>query len=102
MQQVDGIVAISSESLSSLRKIYDGNFLMKKILNGVDGAIFTPAFQRSEMRKVFDVSPESPLLIYAGSLTYEKRIDRLLRAMKQCVSQIPDLHLWILGDGMLR
>jgi glycosyltransferase involved in cell wall biosynthesis len=41
-------------------------------------------------------------LLYVGRLEYVKGVDVLLRAMRQVVKQLPDVHLTIVGDGSAR
>ena len=41
-------------------------------------------------------------LICLGNLTFPKRVDTVLRAMRRVVDRLPDVHLTIVGDGDLR
>jgi glycosyltransferase involved in cell wall biosynthesis len=37
-----------------------------------------------------------------GSLSHEKRLDRLLRVLRTAAADVADVHLWLVGDGPLR
>jgi len=64
--------------------------------------MLTPVRARSEVRRQLDTPLTSPVVIYVGSLTPEKRPDRLLRLMATLMPTVPDLRVWLIGDGVQR
>jgi glycosyltransferase involved in cell wall biosynthesis len=44
----------------------------------------------------------APVMIAVGSLTREKRVDRMLRVLRELLPTVADLHLWVVGGGPLR
>jgi glycosyltransferase involved in cell wall biosynthesis len=63
---------------------------------GVDCELFSPDKRTRQWReRLTDGNPDAPLLIYAGRLALEKRID-VLRPM---LDAVPAVRLAILGDG---
>ncbi|MGA7410396.1 MAG: glycosyltransferase family 4 protein [Bryobacteraceae bacterium] len=43
--------------------------------------------------------PDTPTLLFAGRLVYQKGVDVLLRAFARATKQVPEARLWIAGDG---
>ena len=99
--RINGIVAVSETTLGVLESIYSGREIVV-IPRGIDPGFFSPKATREAFRKLHETLESSPLLIYVGSLSPEKRVDRLLRVFSMAFSQIPELRLWIVGDGVLR
>lgn len=66
---------------------------------GVDTERFNPAHRTSEWRhRLSDGHPEAPLLLFAGRLAPEKRVDWL----RPLLDATPDARLAIVGDGPAR
>ena len=49
-----------------------------------------------------DSESDTPVVVFVGSLTPEKRPDRLARVFAGVVKQLPEARLWVVGDGPLR
>lgn len=63
---------------------------------GVDADRFDPSRRSEEMRaRLTQGHPESPLLVYAGRLSPEKEIERLLPVLRA----VPQARLALVGDG---
>lgn len=63
---------------------------------GVDCRLYKPDRRTDEWReRLTGGRPDAPLLIYAGRLAIEKRVD----VLRPVLADIPDLHFAILGDG---
>jgi phosphatidylinositol alpha 1,6-mannosyltransferase len=63
---------------------------------GVDCRLFNPDRRTAAWRtRLTDGHPDAPLLIYAGRLAIEKRID----VLRPVLDGIPGLRLAVLGDG---
>jgi glycosyltransferase involved in cell wall biosynthesis len=73
------------------------------IYNGIDVEGFSaPQGNRLELRESLGVSPDASLCITVGRLVPIKGQDDLLVAFQKAHLVCPDLHLWIVGEGMLR
>ena len=98
MPQVDGVVAVSQATLDGLRR--EGLAAPGVVIpRSVDARRFVASAPRDELRARHGVAPECPLVISVGSLTPEKRLDRLLRAVAAMAPRVKDLQAWIVGDG---
>jgi len=63
---------------------------------GVDSKLFNPERRTRAWRdRLTDGNPDAPLLIYAGRLALEKRID----VLRPVLDEIPGVRLAVLGDG---
>jgi glycosyltransferase involved in cell wall biosynthesis len=62
----------------------------------VDSVRFRPEQATPEMRsRLTDGQPEAPLVVYAGRVSFEKRVDVLAEAAKR----LPELRFAVVGDG---
>jgi glycosyltransferase involved in cell wall biosynthesis len=69
--------------------------------NGVDAVRCTPVSEerRQKLRQALNLPSRSTLVVYAGRLVPEKRVDNLLLAWKDMHEKHPDARLLILGEG---
>ena len=101
MPCLHGVVGVSRKTLQAVKEFYGLSVPMRNIPNAVDPACLVPAASRDTVRHQTKTPPDAPVLIFVGSLTTEKRLDRLLRLTQKVRSQIPQLHLWLIGAGSL-
>lgn len=105
---IDGAVAVSDATRRSLEHEYGLDVPVAVIPRGVDLERFVPDVPREEMRRRTATPPERPVMLYVGSLTPEKRADRLVRVAARAVRTWrpedgePAAELWVVGDGPLR
>ena len=102
MPNVDAVVGVSAITLRSVEDMYQLSVPMARIPCAVDSAIVVPTMARSTIRRQTNTPFDAPVVVWVGSLTSEKRVDRLLRVVDVVRHSIPDLHLWIVGGGPLR
>lgn len=102
MPQLDGIVGVSRTTLNVVLDFYKLKVPAVNIPRGVDPKALRPVRGRDEVRRELGASPDDPVLVFVGSLTPEKRIDRLLRVFAQVRTVHRSARLWIVGDGPLR
>ena len=102
MPRVDGIVAVSSLTLNALRSFYPSSKNIIHIPNAVNDIPLNEITPIAEIRLKAETPLDGRVLLFAGSLTSEKRVDRLLELAEHAIKSVPGFHLWILGDGPLR
>jgi glycosyltransferase involved in cell wall biosynthesis len=102
MPQLDGVVGVSQTTLDNLKKFYQFDIPTRNIPRGVDPALLQPTLQADEVRAKLQTPLDANVLLYVGSLTPEKRLDRLLAAYRRVAAQVESVYLWIVGDGVLR
>ncbi|MBX3466794.1 MAG: glycosyltransferase family 4 protein [Planctomycetes bacterium] len=92
---VDGVITVSRDADATLRTRLGVWAPMEHIPNGVA----PPAPGSAALRARLAAERRGPVILLVGSLTREKRVDRLLRA-----AALPGLEAacwWIVGDGPL-
>jgi glycosyltransferase involved in cell wall biosynthesis len=102
MPELDGIIGVSRTTLENVQKIYQLPIPTQNIPRGVDPKALQPQHNRSELRASLRIEESRPVVLYVGSLTPEKRLDRLLSVFQQVRMTLTDAQLWIVGDGPLR
>ena len=102
LPRVHGVVSVSSSTLETLNELYDLAMPTARIPCAVDPDSLAPSSPRAVIRREADTPQEARVVLYVGSLSAEKRVDRLLRVVKTARRTIPNLHLWIVGEGPLR
>jgi glycosyltransferase involved in cell wall biosynthesis len=75
----------------------------------VDSTVFMPSpsdssrkLTRAVLRRQIGISPDAPLLVFVGRLDQQKDPLLLIESFKLSVGALPNLHLAIIGDGVLR
>lgn len=97
---VDGIAAVSTSSLDGLQTLYRlDDKVVVQIPRGIDVARLAPCSTREELRIRLGTEPSAPVLVFVGSLTPEKRPDRLARVFAAIAARVPSARLWVVGDG---
>jgi glycosyltransferase involved in cell wall biosynthesis len=61
-----------------------------------------PAVDRSAVRAEFGFGPDAPMILFAGRLAAQKRVDDLLKVLDLLQHVQPDARTLIAGDGPLR
>lgn len=100
MPQLDGVVGVSQTTLDRLDQFYGGlSVPLLNIPRGVNPASLEPTQSREAIREMLQTPPQALVVLFIGSLSPEKRIDRLLRVAHQVKAHFPNLHIWLVGDG---
>ena len=68
---------------------------------GVDAKRFSPARRSDALRRTWQAGPDTPVLLYAGRLSREKGLDRLMAITTDLAARRVDHKLVIAGDGPL-
>lgn len=99
---VDGIVALSDGAAASFRNVFGVDAPIEVIPTGMSPEDLVPSLDRSEVRRAADTPMGAPVALYVGSFSPEKRLDRLVDAFARASRDVPDAHLWLVGDGPAR
>jgi glycosyltransferase involved in cell wall biosynthesis len=102
MPNVDGVVGVSRVTLQTVEDLFQLSVPAVRIPSAVDTEMVVPTVSREVTRRQAETPLEAPVIVWVGSLTPEKRVDRLIRAADVVRRSIPNLHLWIVGGGPLR
>jgi glycosyltransferase involved in cell wall biosynthesis len=102
MPRVDGVVAVSSATQQALRELYDLSVPIARIPRAVDPLSLVPAASWNVVRRETRIPEDARMILYVGSLTQEKRLDRLLRVFARLRGCMTGLFLCIVGGGPTR
>lgn len=101
LPRIDGIVSVSEATLRGVRALNAKPIPTTCIPRAIDVEAFQPTRSRAQVRGVLGADPDVPVVLYVGSLTFEKRPDRLARAFASIRRHVPEAQLWVAGDGPL-
>lgn len=86
------------------------NLLGKRILkvpiaavsNGVDLKYFKPGKAKQEIYTRYGLSLEVPIVLYVGRVDPEKKVETVIKTVKEVRKKVPKTELVIVGDGVDR
>ena len=88
--------------MDDLEKMGISRDRMKLFPRGTDCTLFSPDWKSDEFILRFGGNPKSMKLLYAGRISREKDLDILSKAFVLARRTMPDLELYLAGDGPFR
>jgi glycosyltransferase involved in cell wall biosynthesis len=101
MPRLDGVVGVSDATLAGVRARWSIQGPVVRLPRAIDADAFLPSRSRAEVRAALATPADAPVVLYVGSLSADKRPDRLLRVVASVAAELPDVRLWMAGDGPL-
>ncbi len=102
VRQADRVVANQREVVAFLaREMGCAGGHVRLIHNGIDLERLRPQRAREEIRAELHTPVDALVLLFIGRLDQEKQVDRLLLAFQIILKCLPQVSLWILGEGRL-
>jgi glycosyltransferase involved in cell wall biosynthesis len=101
LAQADAIVVVSSVLKSQLIELGASAEKITVIPNGVDAERYSPCISGQAVRKKLNLE-EKFVIGYAGTFGRWHGITVLAEAVKDIVGKIPNAHVLLIGDGVLR
>ena len=102
MPQLDGVVGVSRATLDTVKDFYGLSIPMAQIPRAVDPSSLIPSENRESVRRRVNTPSAVPVVLFIGSFTREKRLDRFLRVFARALARVPQAQAWLIGDGPLR
>ena len=99
---VDVVLVPSRYYMDDLENMGIPRDRMKLFPRGTDCILFSPEWKSDEFILKFGGNPESMRLLYAGRISREKDLDVLAKAFVIARITMPDLELYLAGDGPFR
>jgi glycosyltransferase involved in cell wall biosynthesis len=101
LPRLDGIVSVSEATLRGVQSLHATSVPTACIPRAIDVEAFQPARSRNQVRAELGADAGIPVVLYVGSLTQEKRPDRLARVFAAVRATVPEAELWVVGSGPL-
>jgi len=97
------IVSVSKDVEESIRKHKRGlNARLETVLNGVNVSHFSPGqFNGKDIRNALGIPMEAPVIGTVAVFRFQKRLDLWIELAKEIITNIPEAHFIIVGDGPL-
>lgn len=73
---------------------------VKAVSNGVDLTNFRPGKAPSAIYNKYSILPGVPTVLYIGRVDPEKNVEMVIEAFEECLKEIPEAQLVIVGDGV--
>lgn len=102
LPRIDGVVNVTDASQHDFERCYSPRVPMRRIFSGVDPEAIRVSTGRWELRRSLSTGEHSPVMLFIGSLSPEKRPDRFLGIVHGVSQRLPETVAWIVGDGPLR
>lgn len=100
---VDGFIAVSPQvEASVLKNIGPIGKKIHTICNGVDISRYSNRIDRAAVRSQLGFSESDRLMIVVGTLKEQKGHRILIQAAPEMIARSPNLHILLVGDGILR
>ena len=99
--RVGAAVTVTRAYLPRLERICRNARVVRHIPRSIDPRALAARRPREEVRADLETPAHAPVTLFAGKLSREKRVDRLLRAFARAAAEAAHAHLWIAGDGPL-
>ncbi len=98
--RVDAAATVAREFVPQVERLCP-HAMVRFIPSGLDTDRLAPTASPAEVRQEVDTGTDAPVALFAGQLSPEKRVDRLLRAFAEVTRSLPSAVLWIAGRGPL-
>lgn len=93
------VVAVSSAVKQTLMRCGVPSSKIVVIPNGIDTSPFESADSNGNIRSLYGIPENAPLLLAIGRFSPEKGFDVLLEAFRRVVTAHPNCNLILIGDG---
>jgi len=99
-KRADKVLVVSEhmkEAIVNLRNLCPSKVSVSE--DGVDLTAFNPIVHRGLFRSCYKIPEDDPIILYLGSVSMAKGIDRVIKAMPSVLEECPNAKLVIVGGG---
>ena len=101
LREAAGRIAVSAALKQAMLEVAEADCDIRVIGNGVDVARFFPV-DRREARARLQIPVDARVIVSVAALVPVKGHARLLQAFRALATKIPQLHLYLVGEGASR
>lgn len=101
LKRTDNVICVSDFVRDNLSEEYGVPFrIIETIHNGIDSSMFSPSREKAATRFFPEIAErQGPKVLFSGRLIGLKGIHILIGAMKEVISEFPDITLVLAGEG---
>ncbi len=100
--RVDGVIVVSEDTKASFDATAGRTNKVVVVCNAVDVDRYPVEVDRGALRRELGIEPGRRVITSVGTFKRQKGHRYLIEAMADVASDLPDLHLLLVGDGELR
>jgi glycosyltransferase involved in cell wall biosynthesis len=101
MPRIDAVVGVSEFTLAGVRERWGVRGPVIRVPRAIDAEAYVARERADVVRAALGTPVAAPVVLWVGSLSAEKRPDRMLRVAATVRASSPELRVWIAGDGPL-
>ncbi len=98
-QQVTAVSGVLKDEVVSLYEIPEEK--CEVVPNGVIPREYQRTVNAGRVKQEYGVPPDAPMIFFIGRLMHQKGPDLLLDGMPEVLSEYPDAHVLIAGEGLM-
>ena len=101
--RADRVIAVSKTLKNELMWNYSlPDWKVDVVYNGIDCREFDGWIEPAAVRKMYDIGPMDPMVLFAGRMVYQKGPDILLEAIPNVLNFYDNAKFVFVGDGDMR
>lgn len=101
LQSLDSLAAVSDSIKDHITALGTAPDKVHVLPSAVDRSVFCPG-SREAARRRLGIPPSAQVLVWVGRMVPVKELDALIDAVRALDGRIPDVRLYLVGDGPLR
>ncbi len=99
----DRVISVSNILKNELNWMYSlPSDKVQVIYNGINCHSFDGWIDALAVRRMYDIAPNDPLILYAGRMVYQKGPDVLMESIPHIVREFPNAKFVFVGDGGMK
>ncbi len=103
MYVADKVISVSRSLKGEVQNIYSvPESKMNVVYNGVNSENFDGWVDTMAIKKLYEIGPYDPMVLFVGRMTYQKGPDILAEAIPNILRHIPHAKFVFVGDGDMR
>ncbi len=101
--EADSVIAVSHSLKNEVQWIYGvPDSKVDVVYNGIDYQKFDGWVEPAAVKKMYDIGPMDPMVLFVGRMVYQKGVDLLVSAIPHVLSYYPNAKFVFAGDGEMR
>lgn len=99
----DAVIAVSHTLKKEVQWLYSvPDWKMGVIYNGIDYRQFDGWLEPAAVKRMYEIGPMDPMVLFVGRMVYQKGPDLLVTAIPYILNSIPNAKFVFVGDGEMR